>query len=447
MNRLHHLTIRSGFQSEAWFMGMLHVCLPLPRLTELFCHFFLEAGKLSPSGDTEDDYEDSHYHSIANPIPELKDILDTTIATRTSFKGSIDSKIKALRFPEPEDDETDLIRLVLPILRSELVDVEVLEVPRLLDNRPEEFYENIVRDYCPSLKHLILPPYDDDSQMANNFIRAATGLKTVRGVRLSDEIGWSSRQMIRTLVQYQSKTLEDVELMLCRMIRSCDQQALFVFCKQLKRFWMSPDGMSEGQHGTEFRDIITGAWSCLGMRELSLTLNRSIDVKATLEAMRQDSLNKGTGDGELEVDEPYRAGDKEQERKATAWAAKQAFAQIGRLTALESLALGTDEGPHGSDAWVLESKWDLTLSKGYLSELAGLKKLRHFHMRTDHWSMMGQAEVEFMDAEWPWLDYVTFDIYSMNNAQFLKEVKLPHWQWLQQKRPALPLRLIDLFPE
>ncbi|KAF9960004.1 hypothetical protein BGZ72_008203 [Mortierella alpina] len=442
---LQHLTLRTSFQTELWFMLFLRACLPLPRLSELYCHFFLGAGKFSPSGDTEVDYRDRDYDSIANPTPRLKEILDTAIAARTSFDGSIDVKIKALRFPDPEEDDIDLIRLVLPILRSDLVEIETLEVPRFLDNRPEKLYAKIVREHCPALRHLIIPPYDNDTDMAKYFIRAATGLKTVQGFRLSDEAGWLSRNMIRTLVKHHAKTLEEVELMICRMIRGRDQQELFASCKQLKRFWMVPDGWSEGAHGIEFRDIITGPWSCLGMRELSLTLNRSIDVKAILQAMREESLNKDAGDGEPEKDEPYRAGDKEQKRKATAWAAKQAFAQIGRLTALEHLALGTDEGPNGTDEERLESEWDLTLSEGWLAQLAGLKNLRHFHMRTNHWSKMGQAEVEFMDAEWPLLDCVTFDRCSMTIPQFHKEIDLPHWKWLQQKRPSLRLSAIHMY--
>ncbi|KAF9935976.1 hypothetical protein BGZ67_002837 [Mortierella alpina] len=445
MIQLQHLTVRTSYQSEAWFMAMLLVCLSLPRLSELFCHFFLEAGKLSTSGEAERDYEDWHFDRLGNPIKELKAILDSAIAARSSANGFIDVKIKALRFPDPEEDDIDLIRLVLPVLRSDLVEIETLEVPKLLDSRPEEFYEKMVRENCPALKHLIFPPYDDFTQIPDHFIQAATGLKTARGFRLYDQIGYSSPRVIYGLAKHHSKTLEEVELMICRMVKSRAQQTLFTSCRQLKRFWMVPDGMSEGEHGIEFRHIITGAWSCLEMRELSLTLNRFIDVKATLEAMRRDSSNKAAGDGDVEMDEAYRSGDKEQKRRATAWAAKQVFAQIGQLTALGHLALGTDEGPHGEDEEVLESKWDLTLSKGWLDQLAGLRNLSHLHMRTDHWSYMGQAQVEFMDAEWPWLDCVTFDECSISKKQFREEISRPHWQWLQQKRPSLRLSVIHMY--
>ncbi|KAF9291466.1 hypothetical protein BGZ68_003886 [Mortierella alpina] len=443
---LQHLTFRSKYHSEAWVMVFLRACLPLPRLSELYCHFFIRASDLSPAGDIEVSYEDKDYYSLANPTPELKAILDTAIAARTSVSGSINVKIKALRFPDPDRDNIDLIRLVLPILRSDLVQVETLEVPKFLDHRTKQLYDGIILNHCVALRHLILPSFVENSRISNIFIRAASGLKTVRGYCVRDDADWQPGTMMRWLAVHQSKTLEEVELMICRMIESRDLQALLIHCEQLKRFWMVPDTCTLTVQGIEFRHIITGAWKCLGMRELSLTLNRSIDVKTTLEAMREDSLNKCTGNGDLEVDELYRSGDKEQERKATAWAAKQAFAQIGRLTALEYLALGTDEGICGPDNRISDSMWDLTLSKGYLAELAGLKNLRHLHMKSDHWSRMGQAEVEFMYTHWPLLDCVTFDKARMGLLQLLKEIDLPHWQWLQRKRSSLRLSTMDLSP-
>ncbi|KAF9945899.1 hypothetical protein BGZ70_003499 [Mortierella alpina] len=446
MVQLQHLTVRTSFQSENWFLSMLEQCLPLPRLSELFCHFYLDSGTLSSWYDEETDDGDRYNNIIATPTPAMKYILDRAIKARTSpFTGSIGVKIKALRFPDPENENVDLIRLVLPMLKSDLVDIETLEVPRLLDQRPEKLYKQMVRVHCPALRHLILPSYDEVSCVPNHFIEAATGLKTVRGFSFNDEFEWFSRNMMQMVAKHHSKTLEEVDLMLCRMINGRDQQALFASCTQLKRFWMVPDGMSTAEQGIEFKDILTGAWRCLGMKELSITLNRSIvDVKATFEAMRQEGLKEAARDGHQAADETYRVGDKDQKRRATAWAAKQALTQIGRLTALEHLALGTDEGPYGTDNDVLESKWDLTLSKGWLAQLAGLKNLRQFHMRTDHWSYMGQAEVEFMDAEWPWLDCVTFDRCSMSKQQFGQEISLPHWQWLQQKRPSLRLSVIHM---
>ncbi|KAK3805033.1 MAG: hypothetical protein J3Q66DRAFT_423572 [Benniella sp.] len=75
---------------------------------------------------------------------------------------------------------------------------------------------------------------------------------------------------------------------------------------------------------------------------------------------------------------------------------KEVYAQIGRLDKLEELGLG----------YILagSAMMDLTLEEGWLAELAGLKKLRHFHLLTDLWTSMGQAEVEFMVSNWPKLE-------------------------------------------
>ncbi|KAF9985831.1 hypothetical protein BGZ75_002502 [Mortierella antarctica] len=77
---------------------------------------------------------------------------------------------------------------------------------------------------------------------------------------------------------------------------------------------------------------------------------------------------------------------------------------------------------------------DLTLSKGGLSELAGLEDLADFEMRTDLWSGMGQAEVEFMHEKWPRLRKITFGTWSTTFRKLMME---PHWLWLQARRPQL----------
>ncbi|KAG0244615.1 hypothetical protein BG011_002890, partial [Mortierella polycephala] len=55
-----------------------------------------------------------------------------------------------------------------------------------------------------------------------------------------------------------------------------------------------------------------------------------------------------------------------------------------------------------------EYAWDLTLSKGGLRNLSGLKKLRRLSLGAYFYSKMGQADVEFIDAEWPQLKVVEF---------------------------------------
>ncbi|KAF9344820.1 hypothetical protein BGX26_003857 [Mortierella sp. AD094] len=102
-----------------------------------------------------------------------------------------------------------------------------------------------------------------------------------------------------------------------------------------------------------------------------------------------------------------------------------AYAQIGRLVNLEKLGLGWDLCEHITRAEDFE--FDLTLEHGWLAELGGLKELKHFYMATQFWSTMGQAEVEFVDANWPQLERITFGDRNIVTVLtgFLEE---PHWR-------------------
>ncbi|KAF9952315.1 hypothetical protein BGZ70_000634, partial [Mortierella alpina] len=441
LSRLHHLTLRAPPQKGSWFLSLLRACLPLPRLQELYCYFTIDCGARYSEGNPPDE-------PLMTLEAALATILQEAIVARNSRTGHIDTKIKAIRFPDLK--EGDGVSIVLPILSSELVAIETLEIPNLYNDRGEDFYLRIVREHCPGLKHLIIPHYGyfSYSSMALFTIKGAAGLKTVRSDGFSDAYGWSSREIVRTLATYHSSTLEELELLNCKMLSSADQQAVLASCRQLKRFWVVPHGISQGERGLKFQHILEGEWGCLGLKALSVSMNRAIDVKSTVMAIQQESPpsngRKASEEGEQEGSASHELGqavDQEQERRACAWAAKRVYAQIGRLVALETLALETDQVWYGKEEDVLVTEWDLTLSRGWLAEVAGLKNLRHLQMRTDYWSRMGQAEVEFMDAEWPLLGDISFD---MEKQRLLELVEQPHWKWLRQKRPDLRLSALQL---
>ncbi|KAF9289641.1 hypothetical protein BGZ68_008952 [Mortierella alpina] len=349
LRRLEHLTIRSNTaKTENWFLSLLRACLPLPGLSELYCKFVIESDhKDGSEDDLENEPESEFAKDITEPEAELKTILEEAITARASINGSIDVKIKALEFPDPE--KGDIIRIVVPLLMSDLVEVETLKVPKLIP---------------------------------------------VRGVAL--DLGpFKGRAFCYPRVLQAAKAVLD--------------SAEWIFRVQ-------------------FQHILENEWVCLGLRELSLTLNRHIDLKAAIEAMRQESSGKAVGREELAYDKLSNAEKIELALKASTWAAKRMCTQIGRLVALETLALGADEED------VPFSKCDLTLSAGHLAELAGLKKLCQLHLRTDYWSKMGQAEVEFMYANWPSLDRVCFGTTGSRPLGLNEQI---HWQWLLQKRPQL----------
>ncbi|KAI7831366.1 hypothetical protein BC939DRAFT_498818 [Gamsiella multidivaricata] len=122
--------------------------------------------------------------------------------------------------------------------------------------------------------------------------------------------------------------------------------------------------------------------------------------------MQRESLAAGEQEPleytELEMSDnveqdPMDAGElsKRNEREAETRVGKKLYEQIGRLSLLEGLSLDCN--------YFARVEWNLTLSKGWLMELAGLKKLHHLSIGIQYWYRMGQAEVEFMDAHWPML--------------------------------------------
>ncbi|KAG0243049.1 hypothetical protein BG011_003200 [Mortierella polycephala] len=118
------------------------------------------------------------------------------------------------------------------------------------------------------------------------------------------------------------------------------------------------------------------------------------------------------------------------EKDTSAFAGSQRlYEQIGRLVDLEVLALGTMD--RFQMYYIEDFTWDLTLSKGGLRNLSGLKKLRKLSLRADFCSKMGQADVEFIDAEWPRLEQIEFG-YEQTMID-----DTPHWKWLKERRPGL----------
>ncbi|CAO3566661.1 unnamed protein product [Mortierella alpina] len=111
-------------------------------------------------------------------------------------------------------------------------------------------------------------------------------------------------------------------------------------------------------------------------------------------------------------------------------AAKCVYTQIGRLEKLEVLALDIDRSDY-TGARERDYAWDLTLSKGWLRELAGLKNLKSLSLQADFWSKMGQAEVEFIAEHWPLLREISL---KRRASSWPTQA---HWLWLLDRRPHL----------
>ncbi|KAF9347741.1 hypothetical protein BGX26_000800 [Mortierella sp. AD094] len=235
---------------------------------------------------------------------------------------------------------------------------------------------------------------DVDPAILEVILHHGIGLNTFRAYN-PDDGGYGN--ILETLIELHSDTLEDIELIDCVMVQSRNLRPLFTMCKNLRRFWATPE--NEGIIELSFSDIVREEWVCLEMRELRLNLIPSDPY-----------------------DIPHSA------TYIAASMAKKVYAQIGRLVKLEKLSLRYDSD--GSIALgIKDFKKDLTLEQGWLAELAGLSRLRHFHMVTDFWSNMGKAEVEFMHANWTHLERITFGEDDTMAEPSIRTQ--PHWRWLR----------------
>ncbi|KAF9945586.1 hypothetical protein BGZ72_001201, partial [Mortierella alpina] len=385
-------------------------CLALPALTELYFGDFVEMRW---------DYSDKSTVSR-----DLKTVIDVASIVRFP-RGTSAKKIKSLKLPSNRAGLWNPLPLLL--LVSSLLDLERCEIPWFDTGVDIREVEQVVREHCPNLKHLSYPflaeeweePASWNSQAACAFIRGCTALQSFDSPYFNDHHVDEPRLIIPELVSRHHSTLEVFKLVSPYEVLSCDLQDILSRCKNLKQFWVMRESEEEIIPGIAFKDISRSTWVCSELRELGITLNRC----------RRERDTSGDLGEEEEQDDPY--------VWLTASTTKRVYQQIGRLEKLEILAIDIDRS-NRTRATENDYRWDLTLWKGWLGELAGLKNLKSLRLRVDFWSNMRQFEVEFMHEHWPLLRELAF---SCDISQFHTE---PQWRWLLEKRPHLRLvRLED----
>ncbi|KAF9945041.1 hypothetical protein BGZ72_001708, partial [Mortierella alpina] len=346
-------------------LPLLQACLPLPKLTELLLDFDM----VWRDSDTSD----------------LETIIQEAASSRFSQNPTA-SKVKSLRLPTCYKGGRTPLPILLP--KSRLLDLESCTIPWFsVDTLPQDI-ENIVREHCPRLRQVSCQSRRDDTQdavLVCAFIRGCSGLQSFVSERFNNRSreffygqevvpSLEPQSIITELISYHHNTLEDFELKEHCYVESEDLQAILSRCKQLKRFSVG-DRYEANRPSLDFIDMARSDWVCMGLRELCLTFNRY---------------------GVLE--------DIYLSPKQGVQASKRIYTQIGRLHKLEVLALHVNY--YQDDRPGLRKRgcsWDLTLSKGWLGEWAGLKSLKTIRLYTDIWSKMGQAEMEFMHEHWPLL--------------------------------------------
>ncbi|KAF9272293.1 hypothetical protein BGZ68_002540, partial [Mortierella alpina] len=429
LRHLQHFTVNclEDYAQTDQICGLLRACLPLPELTELD---FVETDIL--------------WDDLDSDTTEGTALLGTVLreATIARFAHNPAAKrIKSMRFPGTVG--WAWVPLPLLLLKSDLLDLETCYVPSFSEDMDVDELELVVREHCPNLKHLscrfLRTPAE--VEVVRAFIRGCSGLQSFTSSNFHDEIGHEERQLLLELVTRHHTTLEVFEVDVTDQRFSRNLQKVLSQCKQLKRFGVISDRKTT-RSAIVAMDIYGSDWVCLELRELGLVLNLRPNDKAFFADMDLKKVEEWVAvDDETEeqvitIRSKYGEvveWDKDESdsyRPLVALATKRVYNQIGRLEKLEELTLGIDRS---DKTWQLPSDYEfnLTLCKGWLGEMAGMKNLRRLRLEADFWSAMGQAEVEFMHKHWPLLREITFpcDIAQIH--------AMSHWQWLLSQRPHL----------
>ncbi|CAO3566659.1 unnamed protein product [Mortierella alpina] len=425
LEHLQHLAIHAEgkFDGSETF-SLLRACLPLPSLTGLFL-----------------DMEWTGCFSEKS-IPDLETVINEASIARFS-RNPTAAKINTLWLPlDISGGQNNPLPLLL--LRSNLLDLRSCQIPWFSGSADPNEIEQVVREHCPNLKDLTCSSYmyrDQYVPAACAFIRGCSGLKSFSSGRYCKDDG----MIVPTLVSQHYHTLEVFELEQGYCVRSNDLQSVLSRCTKLRRFWvMDPNPLSNGM-AIEFADIGKDEWVCLDLRQLGLILNRFTPPERTLGGIiwaepasaEEDLYSNFSFDGDSEeedevwpVQELVPVVDVAASLRAAA--ARRVYTQIGLLEKLEVLALDIDRNGN-TGAKEQDYAWDLTLSKGWLRELAGLKNLKSLILHADFWSKMGQAEVEFIDEHWPLLRTIRLEGGASSWPT------QAHWLWLRKRRPYLRL--------
>ncbi|KAG0199482.1 hypothetical protein BGX28_007258 [Mortierella sp. GBA30] len=429
LRQLRHFTLKDADLTPAMTLRIMQATLSLPHLRELHIDY-----PMLPPSDVDP-------VQLKDVGPMTESILEQAVAIKKA-EGTIKTKITALTIPSSQD--AFRVSFLLPILQSELFDLDTMQIPATDLHLRGQALQDVLRKYCPKVKHLRCPQFmiEDyrDTSNACIVIQACTGLQSFHSRGFSDD-EVDMEPVFEVLLEHHAKTLEDYEDYSDWSMDGRRLQTMLSSCKNLKRVWEVPCKA----RALEFGHILSKEWICLGMKVLFLHLDRfdaeESEMQEYVKTSRLFRYTRGRLQTDQSVGDDQDLNDHAVPRRhyylpeADKWAAKRVYAQIGKLVDLEMLGLQVHDKER--PPFIRERfTWDLTLKDGYLKELAGLRKLKHLHMASDFWLNMEQDEVEFIDAQWPVLGEISFDMVG-NRSGFQELVAQPHWQWLLERRPTL----------
>jgi len=400
--RLKRLSLEfSDIRLEAVF-ELLEMCFSHCQLIDLQFDFCCGEYKADPK-----DFND--YAPRLNAL--LKSLQD---ADKAKAEAGLPTglSLKSLMLPNIWEGYTK--DFLVPFLRSHVPNLERFRMPGVHELASEsdiQVLEEAITVGCPRLRHLShCWRYSGEANNEDALMAAIRSCARTGGLKSYIENGYceeyyyyETSPMIVELLKLHADTLEVIEFRDCHHIYSKTIQSIAETCENLRTLIMHPS--DDSPMSLRFEDVSTLdaiGWACRDLAVLHLMLDRDVIV---------DWLEKKT-DVVNRVVQGF-------------------FAEVGRLTKLEELSLGSKRSSTRR-AEKLFAK-DLTLKDGWLAKLARLNKLRHLQMYTDYWSSMGQEEVEFMDTNWPKLEKISFG-WDEFDEEVLEE---DHWKWLKKKRPPI----------
>ncbi|KAG0224399.1 hypothetical protein BGX31_008025 [Mortierella sp. GBA43] len=387
---LSHLTIGKG-GPVPWTrtLPFLVRCFQHPRLISLQCGFSISDRNCS--------------------LQKLLAVLDDVVQSK---EGTGASCIKDLGLPSPDTGYKG--QVLVPFLRVHGPSLESMWIPSIASDMDNQLLEKTVEESCPSLRHLGVvwsrrQPVKCSAIAA--IIRGCkpAGLESIHLTGIDQQqraVATEMKEIVESLVSHHAMALQELDLVKC-VIQSEQQYWILERCPNLRRLWIQPQATRSPRSFTIYVHECNNDWACLEMKELCLTYGLDWQL---FHGQLGKSLDKQALSASVRL-----------------------YKQIGRLVQLEDLAIGFTAQNHSERSCY---EHDLTLQKGWLAELVGLKKLRRLYVCKNLWKRMGQEEVEFMHQNWPLLQRVSFEC----EAWALNKIRnAPHWEWLREKRPWLQL--------
>ncbi|KAI8347797.1 hypothetical protein B0O80DRAFT_191829 [Mortierella sp. GBAus27b] len=306
------------------------------------------------------------------------------------------SRIKDLRLPTVSSDSLGYREsFLIPFLRALGPSLEKMNGPRLWGTYGPALVE-MVQSNCPNLRHLAADMFWSEEwevQSIITMIQACrhAGLESFRFNCAVQRGGSPPHQaaLFDELITHHAATLQVIENENGRWRREC-QLRLMETCPNLRRLWFDPNILASSYAMLFCIQVVEREWVCLHLKEL--VLNYSLKISRVKET-------------------------------------RALYKQLGRLVHLEVLAIGRI--PNKSKKFR-----DMTLSDGYLGMLAGLNKMRDFHVSKAMWDNLGPEEVAFIKQEWPQLQRVSF---GCSKEQFNEIRVQDHWARLCEERPWIKL--------